>query len=160
MVVHRDLKPENILFRRPKDNDIIITDLGLATRLHYYQDNYGNSKGDGFIDDLPGISDVTFLPGYYGTMGYTAPEVLLGLKQGVKIDSWAIGYVYTVMKRANDRIITYQMLSTAIPWRYGVNCDEHMMEICTPKIVFQERYWGRKSIGGECIPGVIWVANR
>jgi serine/threonine protein kinase len=97
MVVHRDLKPENILFRRPKDNDIIITDLGLATRLHYYQDNYGKNKGEGFIDDLPGISDVTFLPGYYGTMGYTAPEVLLGLKQGVKIDSWAIGYVYIIL---------------------------------------------------------------
>jgi serine/threonine protein kinase len=94
ITVHRDLKPENILFRRPKDNDIIITDLGLATRLHYYQDNYGKNKGEGFIDDLPGISDVTFLPGYYGTMGYTAPEVLLGLTQGVKIDSWAIGYVY------------------------------------------------------------------
>jgi hypothetical protein len=34
---------------------------------------------------------------------------------------------------------------------------EHMMEICTPKIVFQERYWGRKSIGGEYFPGVYWV---
>jgi hypothetical protein len=32
-----------------------------------------------------------------------------------------------------------------------------MMEICTPKIVFQERYWGRKSIGGECIPDRHWV---
>jgi hypothetical protein len=59
--------------------------------------------------------------------------------------------------RADDRIITYQMLSTAIPWRFGVTCDEHMMEICTPKIVFQERYWGRKSIGGEYFPERYWV---
>jgi calcium/calmodulin-dependent protein kinase I len=91
--VHRDLKPENILFKRPKANDIVITDLGLATRLYHYKDKHGKNKGEGFVGGLPSISSETGLPGYHGTMGYTAPEVLLGRKQGVKIDSWAIGYV-------------------------------------------------------------------
>jgi serine/threonine protein kinase len=66
MVVHRDLKPENILFRRPKDNDIIITDLGLATRLHYYQDNYGIAREMVSLMISPGF---LMLPFFLGTTG-------------------------------------------------------------------------------------------
>ena len=31
-IMHRDLKPENLLFKSPDSVDLVIVDLGLATR--------------------------------------------------------------------------------------------------------------------------------
>jgi serine/threonine protein kinase len=73
------------------NSDSLIADFGVSTRLEYEYDSNGQVKGEGIITDIPNFNTVDGLPGYYGTMGYTAPEVLLRFNQGVKIDSWAIG---------------------------------------------------------------------
>ena len=70
-IVHRDLKPENILLiSHADDSPIVIADFGIAKHLE---------APDAEISDLA------------GSMGYAAPEVLMGVGHGAKVDCWSIG---------------------------------------------------------------------
>jgi calcium/calmodulin-dependent protein kinase I len=96
-IVHRDLKPENILFKtKHPRSQIMIADFGIAAKLDHEIDEDGNI-GRGFIgsSDLPDQweSELGFA-NFMGTLGFTAPEVLLGFTQTEKVDMWSIGYVY------------------------------------------------------------------
>lgn len=98
-IVHRDLKPENILFKtKHARSQIMIADFGIAAKLDHEVDEDGNI-GKGFIgsSDLPDQweSELGFA-NFMGTLGFTAPEVLLGFTQTEKIDVWSIGYVFHV----------------------------------------------------------------
>lgn len=53
-IVHRDLKPHNIFLKNKSSYDVVIADLGLATR----------------------INDEKYLFSKCGTPGYVAPEVM------------------------------------------------------------------------------------
>jgi calcium/calmodulin-dependent protein kinase I len=69
-IVHRDLKPENILFKTTEhDSPLVIADFGIAK--HMEQD-----------EEIISMA---------GSFGYAAPEVLLGMSHGYKVDCWSIG---------------------------------------------------------------------
>jgi len=74
----------------------MIADFGIAAKLDHEVDEEGN-VGRGFIgsSDLPNVrgSELGFA-NFMGTLGFTAPEVLLGFTQTEKIDMWSIGYVF------------------------------------------------------------------
>ena len=120
MVVHRDLKPENVLYKTQSHHSpIVIADFGIAKHLEYdppdtfifpsstISDNDspqkplsakgqgkdeigGKQEGKGKEEDEPREGGVD---SFAGSFGYTAPEVLLGLRHGLKVDCWSIGYV-------------------------------------------------------------------
>ncbi|KAL5719523.1 cyclin-dependent kinase [Ranunculus cassubicifolius] len=78
LIVHRDLKPENILmFESGSSTTAKIADFGLAKALW--------SLG---IELTP----------YRGTLGFRAPEVLLGSTQyGPPVDMWSVGCIFYEM---------------------------------------------------------------
>ena len=70
-IVHRDLKPENIIFKtRTELSPIVVADFGIAKHLETPDEE---------------VADVA------GSLGYAAPEVLLGKGHGLKVDCWSIG---------------------------------------------------------------------
>lgn len=76
--MHRDLKPENILYKtQAADSPIVIADFGIAKHL---ADN----------------EEVTSMA---GSIGYAAPEVLVGKPHGLKVDMWSIGWVLSCATR-------------------------------------------------------------
>jgi calcium/calmodulin-dependent protein kinase I len=69
--VHRDLKPENILYKtKDPDSQVVIADFGIAKHLETPDEE---------------------LTSMAGSHGYVAPEVLLGVGHGMKVDCWSIG---------------------------------------------------------------------
>ena len=71
-IIHRDLKPENILMTDMSDDaDIRISDFCISKRLEPNQTT----------------NEVV------GTLGYMAPEVLLGQEYNVSADIWSIGVI-------------------------------------------------------------------
>ena len=100
-IVHRDIKHENILFKTKNSrSQIMIADFGIAAKLDHEIDEEGNI-GKGFIgpSDLPDQWESPLgIANYVGTLGFTAPEVLLGFTQTEKIDMWSIGYVFKEME--------------------------------------------------------------
>ena len=76
-IVHRDLKLENIMMSSDSDDACAkIADFGLATLLGPTQ-----TAGES-----------------YGTLGYTAPEVLKKEQYGAQCDVWSLGcMVYAMM---------------------------------------------------------------
>jgi len=121
MTVHRDLKPENVLYKTESHHSpIVIADFGIAKHLEYDvpdqtaaspssststetspRQNEGEGEGDvkkegeGVIqggekeEEEPREGGVD---SFAGSFGYAAPEVLLGLRHGLKVDCWSIGY--------------------------------------------------------------------
>ena len=82
-IVHRDLKPENILMTKNTSTaDIKLIDFGLAKIL--------------------GPNEFCTEP--FGTIGYVAPEVLLGKPYSFEADLWSLG------------VITYLMLVGVLPF--------------------------------------------
>ncbi|BEI82323.1 hypothetical protein CcaverHIS002_0301910 [Cutaneotrichosporon cavernicola] len=107
-IVHRDLKPENILYRtQDPDSPIVIVDFGIAKHLE--------TEGD----------EVTSMA---GSVGYVAPEVLLGKPHGMKVDMWSIG------------IICYTLLCGYSPFR-SEEKEQLIRETTRGKVVFHERFW-------------------
>lgn len=120
MTVHRDLKPENVLYKTESHHSpIVIADFGIAKHLEYDvpdpttaspssststetspRQNEGegdlSKEGGGKIqggekeEEEPREGGVD---SFAGSFGYAAPEVLLGLRHGLKVDCWSIGYV-------------------------------------------------------------------
>jgi serine/threonine protein kinase len=81
-IVHRDLKPENILVN--DEGDVKLADFGLSNHM----------IRNGLLDTP------------CGSLGYIAPEVLLGMEyDGRQSDIWSFG------------VILYAMCSGILPWR-------------------------------------------
>lgn len=75
-VIHRDIKPENIIFRTEKeDSDIVLVDLGFATKCEDYNKLFTRC----------------------GTPGYVAPEVLHDKKYDCKADVFSCGTIMYIM---------------------------------------------------------------
>jgi serine/threonine protein kinase len=74
--MHRDLKPENILFRTPEKLDVVIADLGLASRTD--------------------IAEYLFVR--CGTPGFVAPEVVniknLNTTYDAVCDLFSLGIIF------------------------------------------------------------------
>lgn len=71
-IVHRDIKPENILYKtRSPHSEVVLADFGIAKHI----------EAD---EELISVA---------GSFGYAAPEVLMGVGHGVKVDCWSIGLV-------------------------------------------------------------------
>lgn len=81
-LVHGDLKPENILYMEDDDDSPVkITDFGFAQFLSGWQ------AGEGKIRSPPkGL-----------TLGYVAPEILLGGEYDCKVDMWSLGVMLYVL---------------------------------------------------------------
>jgi len=117
ITVHRDLKPENVLYKTESHHSpIVIADFGIAKHLEYdlpdttispsstisdptsprkavddegegKQEGGNKEEGEGEGPREGGVDS------FAGSFGYAAPEVLLGLRHGLKVDCWSIGYV-------------------------------------------------------------------
>jgi dual specificity tyrosine-phosphorylation-regulated kinase 2/3/4 len=68
-LVHSDLKPENILIQSYSRCEVKVIDLGSSC----------------FVTDA--------LSSYVQSRSYRAPEVILGLPYGAKIDTWSLGCI-------------------------------------------------------------------
>jgi serine/threonine protein kinase len=108
--VHRDLKPENVLYKTESHHSpIVIADFGIAKHLEYDVPETTTISPSSTISNSPSHTDVGGegeggekgeeepreggVDSFAGSFGYTAPEVLLGLRHGLKVDCWSIGYV-------------------------------------------------------------------
>lgn len=74
-VMHRDIKPENIIFKKDKDIDIGIVDLGFATK----------------------VKDFRKLFVRCGTPGYVAPEILNDRDYDCKVDVFSAGIIFYII---------------------------------------------------------------
>eukprot|EP00188_Purpureofilum_apyrenoidigerum_P001700 Plantae.Rhodophyta-Purpureofilum_apyrenoidigerum.ctg19618.p1 GENE.Plantae.Rhodophyta-Purpureofilum_apyrenoidigerum.ctg19618~~Plantae.Rhodophyta-Purpureofilum_apyrenoidigerum.ctg19618.p1 ORF type:complete len:432 (+),score=70.62 Plantae.Rhodophyta-Purpureofilum_apyrenoidigerum.ctg19618:375-1670(+) len=110
--MHRDLKPENIMFERNGDScDIKIIDFGLAERI-------GNGSESG-----------TMLKGT-GTIGYMAPETIVGASHDEAVDIWACG------------CIQFVLLSGSMPFnRKGRNVSTVSLRSVSAEYTFSESDW-------------------
>lgn len=101
--VHRDLKPENVLYKTNSHHSpIVIADFGIAKHLEYdppiekSSPTFGDGHGDrDREEESPGGPTEEKREGgvdsFAGSFGYAAPEVLAGLRHGLKVDCWSIG---------------------------------------------------------------------
>lgn len=108
-IVHRDLKPENLLYlSSDPDSDLVLADFGIAKTLS---------------------SSEEMLTSVAGSLGYAAPEVLLGTGHGKPCDIWSLG------------VIMYTVLSGYSPFR-AESVDDFLAETSEGfKVVFHTRYW-------------------
>lgn len=102
-VLHRDLKPENVIVG--KYGEVLILDWGLAKMMHP-----GLEEGDqNFIEEVPAKkrpgSQLTHLGRIVGTLGYMAPERVLGQPASYQTDIYSLG------------VILYQILTLRNPFR-------------------------------------------
>jgi serine/threonine protein kinase len=118
IVVHRDLKPENVLYKTQSHHSpIVIADFGIAKHLEYDVPEITISPSSTISDGSSPRNPISIEGGggddekegegkgkeeepreggvdsFAGSFGYAAPEVLLGLRHGLKVDCWSIGYV-------------------------------------------------------------------
>jgi calcium/calmodulin-dependent protein kinase I len=204
IAVHRDLKPENVLYKTQSHHSpIVIADFGIAKHLEYdvpetttispsstISDSSSPRKplgieGKGVDDEKEGEGKAKEedepreggVDSFAGSFGYTAPEVLLGLRHGLKVDCWSIGYVplssssspllplllgtgyllriHTKGKSSrcelNNRVIAYTLLCGYSPFRSD---DKAALveETKRGKVVFHERYWRKVSDTGKSEP--------
>mmetsp|Transcript_29921 Transcript_29921/g.88966 ORF Transcript_29921/g.88966 Transcript_29921/m.88966 type:complete len:519 (-) Transcript_29921:688-2244(-) len=114
-VAHRDLKPENLLLLSDRnDTDIKLADFGFAKK----------------------VSSDACLSTQCGTPGYVAPEILEGVKYGVKSDMWSIG------------VIVYILLGGYPPF-IEENQRDLFRKIRKGQFEFHVEYWGQVSKGAK-----------
>jgi eukaryotic-like serine/threonine-protein kinase len=85
-VIHRDLKPENIFITN--QNLIKILDFGLATF---------TVRKESITDDFQTVTRVTEPGAAFGTLGYMAPEQVLGSLTDQHCDIFSFGAVFYEM---------------------------------------------------------------
>lgn len=85
-IAHRDLKPENVLLRR-RDSapEIVLTDFGFADEI----------VGEGLVVNQHNLR----FSG--GTIGYIAPEIVLGDSHTTAVDMWACGVILYILLSAH-----------------------------------------------------------
>lgn len=87
-LIHADLKPENILMKSYSQCEVKVIDLGSSC----------------FVTDR--------LSSYVQSRSYRAPEVILGLPYGQKIDVWSLGCI--VAELASGRVLFHNASPAAI----------------------------------------------
>jgi serine/threonine protein kinase len=111
-IIHRNIKPDSILmFRRGFNSYIKLIDLSIVKFLN------NNEK--------------TKEP--YGSVGYSAPEMLLDLPYDSKIDEWSIG------------ILTYLLLCGKLPFSDEHSEREVARQTIHEKLSFTQPIWEKKS---------------
>ena len=107
-IIHRDLKPENILMTDMTDEaDIRISDFCICKRLE------PNEKTKEIV----------------GTLGYMAPEVLMGMEYKFSADVWSIG------------VITYLLLTGYLPFDDEESDKEVIRKTLFESIPFDNDSW-------------------
>jgi calcium/calmodulin-dependent protein kinase I len=107
-VVHRDLKPENLLYlTRAPDSALVLADFGIAKHLET-------------PDDV--------LHTMAGSLGYAAPEVMLGQEHSKPVDMWSLG------------VITYTLLCGYWPFR-SESLADLIEETKYGGVIFLAGYW-------------------
>ena len=107
-IIHRDLKPENILMTDMSDEaDIRISDFCICKRLE------PNETTNEIV----------------GTLGYMAPEVLMGKEYSFSADIWSIG------------VITYLLLTGYLPFDDDVEDKEVIRKTLFENIPFYNDSW-------------------
>ena len=107
-IIHRDLKPENILMTDMTDEaDIRISDFCICKRLE------PNEKTKEIV----------------GTLGYMAPEVLMGMEYNFSSDVWSIG------------VITYLLLTGYLPFDDEESDKEVIRKTLFDSIPFDNDSW-------------------
>mmetsp|Transcript_11081 Transcript_11081/g.23390 ORF Transcript_11081/g.23390 Transcript_11081/m.23390 type:complete len:527 (-) Transcript_11081:700-2280(-) len=110
-VAHRDLKPENLLLMGlDNDSEIKIADFGFAKK----------------------CPELYCLRTQCGTPGYVAPEILEGVRYGIKADMWSIG------------VIVYVLLGGYPPF-LEQNQNELFRKIRNGEYEFHVEYWDNVS---------------
>ncbi|WFD34539.1 hypothetical protein MCUN1_001380 [Malassezia cuniculi] len=113
-IVHRDIKPENILLRSDNDtSNILLSDFGLAQ-----------------------VIKSEMLLSASGSPQYIAPEVLLGVGYGRRVDVWSCG------------IVAYALLCGYTPFN-GKDVHDTFEKIIARKIEFADEFWSDKSDGAK-----------
>jgi calcium/calmodulin-dependent protein kinase I len=112
-IVHRDLKPENLLYvDSDSQSDLVLADFGIAKTLSSSEEK---------------------LTSVAGSLGYAAPEVLLGTGHGKPCDIWSLG------------VIMYTVLSGYSPFR-AETVDDFLAETSKGfRVVFHTKYWANIS---------------
>ncbi len=108
-IIHRDLKPENIMIEEKSENlsNIVIkvVDFGFGKIL---------GKNERTKES-------------YGSLAFTAPEVLSRIPYNNSIDIWSLG------------VIIYYMIDNDVPFR-GKNKDETYNFICEKELIFPKKF--------------------
>lgn len=112
-IVHRDLKPENLLYiSEAEDSELVLADFGIAKEL--------KTPGD-------------YLTTAAGSLGYCAPEVLLGSGHGRPCDIWSLG------------VIAYTLLAGYSPFR-AENVNDFLQEVDNDQpVIFHRDHWEKIS---------------
>ena len=111
-IIHRNIKPDSILmFRRGFNSYIKLIDLSIVK----YLNNNEKTKEP------------------YGSVGYSAPEMLLDLPYDSKIDEWSIG------------ILTYLLLCGKLPFSDEHSEREVARQTIHEKLSFTQPIWEKKS---------------
>ena len=111
-IIHRNIKPDSILmFRRGFNSYIKLIDLSIVK----YLNNNEKTKEP------------------YGSVGYSAPEMLLDLSYDSKIDEWSIG------------ILTYLLLCGKLPFSDEHSEREVARQTIHEKLSFTQPIWEKKS---------------
>ncbi|CAG9329516.1 unnamed protein product [Blepharisma stoltei] len=114
-IVHRDIKLENIfLVNSDSNNDFKLGDFGLASECE------------------------NFLEGKCGSLGYVAPEILLGMKYSFNVDVFSVGVVF------------FSLIAGRIPF-LGKTTNEIYNKNLNCNIQFNEKCWISINIQTICM---------
>jgi calcium/calmodulin-dependent protein kinase I len=110
-VAHRDLKPENVLLKQMRAGDAIvrIADFGLSLRLGSEPNGQTNERA--------------------GTLGYMAPQQLLGDMYGLEVDVWGLG------------ILLFELLGGTHPFDTDVEQEKQDRAVCAGEWDFGHPNW-------------------
>ena len=121
-VVHRDIKPENILIDKSKTIKVI--DFGLATVISHSE----------LIDEN------------YGSLLFTAPEILLNENYNTKVDMWSLGVLayyflfgvlpFSINERDLNHDIAVKIVSKEIAFPYK-RIDKNKIDLRIRKFIVQ-----------------------
>lgn len=103
-VTHRDLKPANVLVRQTNPLSLALADFGLASLM---------KKGDS-----------SSIRGGYGTMFYSAPELLDNQRYTNTVDVWAMGVIGVEML---DPSLTQLRANVAMDYPKGISARAKVM---------------------------------
>lgn len=103
-VLHRDLKPENIIVG--KYGEVLILDWGLAKMMHSTEKEvHEDLEIEAKAERRNALHQLTHLGKIVGTLGYMAPERVLGFPASFQTDIYSLG------------VILYQILTLRNPFR-------------------------------------------
>lgn len=124
-IVHRDLKPENLLLRYDNDDtSILLADFGFAR--HVGPDEWCQTR--------------------CGTPAFVAPEILLGIPYGIRVDLWSIG------------CLLYMLIGGYPPFQ-GNNHRELFCKIRAGDFVFHDAVFGNVTVAAKTLISHLLTVN-